>query len=276
MKIFVTGGTGFIGSHFINNAIKAGHQLICIRRPNSKPRINIERHPTWLTGQLDDDWEEYLKGCDALVHLSACGVSPQKASREEMLKWNINASYKLILSAIKSGIYNYLIVGSSAEYGSSGNKYKFIPIDAMLEPTTSYAATKSAFLQLMYGLTYEEDLRVVYSRIFNAFGDGQHKDNFWPGLREAALKGNDFEMTGGEQIRDFIKVEDVVKKLIDQLDFSDMQLGQINLKNIGTGKPQTLRHFAEYWWKKWGASGKLNFGSKSYRKNEMMRFVPKI
>jgi Nucleoside-diphosphate-sugar epimerases len=55
MKIFLTGGTGFLGSHFINIAHNAGHQLVCIRRKGSQPKINLQKSPIWVEGDLKDD-----------------------------------------------------------------------------------------------------------------------------------------------------------------------------------------------------------------------------
>jgi UDP-glucose 4-epimerase len=276
MKIFITGGTGFIGSHFIDQALNEGHILTCFRRKGSRPRIVLKHEPIWLEGDLADDWIDDIQGCDVLVHLAAAGVSPQKVTRSELFKLNVQSSYNLLLSARKVGIKNFLIIGSYAEYGQSGSKFNYIPTDAMLEPTTSYAASKAAFLQLLYALTYEEGLKVIYARIFSAFGEGQYGENFWPSLQKAALGGHDFHMTLGEQVRDFISVEDVAEQLVNALSFSNVSYGHVDVRNIGTGNPQTIREFAEFWWEKWGAIGKLHFGSKPYRKNEVMRFVPKI
>lgn len=276
MKIFVTGGTGFIGSHFVKNALADGHELICLRRKGSEPRILLVNEPVWVEGDLEDDWSNVFMKCDAFVHLAAVGVSPQKATRFELFRWNVQATYNLLLSAHNAGITNYLIIGSYSEYGLSGSKFDFIPTDAMLEPTTSYAASKASLLQLLYALTSEEKLEVIYARIFSAFGKGQYGENLWPSMRKAALDGMDFHMTSGEQVRDFIPVEDVAKQLVNALSFSNVSSGHVDVRNIGSGHPQTLREFAEYWWTKWSANGKLHFGSKPYRDNEIMRFVPEV
>jgi nucleoside-diphosphate-sugar epimerase len=276
MKIFLTGATGFIGSHFVSKALSEGHNLTCLRRPGSRTRIKLKNEPTWIEGTLEDDWRNELSDCDALVHLAAVGVRPQKATRLELLKINVLATYNLLLSAIDVGIKKYLISGSFAEYGQSGSKFDFIPTNAMLEPTTSYAASKAAFLQLLYALTFEEELQVIYARIFSAFGKGQYKGNLWPSMHKAALEGSDFHLTAGKQERDFILVENVAELLVSALSFSNVIHGNLDVRNIGSGNSQTIREFAEYWWSEWGATGKLHFGSKPYRKNEVMRCIPLI
>ena len=73
MKIFVTGGTGFIGSHFLRQALAKGHDLVCLRRPGSKTRVPLEIEPTWVEGSLDDDLIDEIKGwmCFCILHLIA-------------------------------------------------------------------------------------------------------------------------------------------------------------------------------------------------------------
>lgn len=48
------------------------------------------------------------------------------------------------------------------------------------------------------------------------------------------------------------------------------------IKNLGSGTQLTVKEFAEYWWNEWSAEGELKFGAIPYRKNEVMRFIPKI
>ena len=276
MKIFLTGGTGFIGSHFINEAIENNHDLVCLKRLKSKPAIKLIDEPTWVDGNLGHDLKQYMQGCDILVHLAAVGVSPKHANWEKLLKYNVTAVLELARQAIDIGITKWLIAGSYLEYGRSADRFDFIPSDAPLEPISPYAASKAAAFELLHSLVCENNIKMIYARIFSAFGDGQYLSNFWPSLQEAALKGRDFPMTNGEQIRDFIPVENVAKRLVQLLDFNKLKSGNPLIINIGTGCPKTLKDFAKYWWKEWGAKGKLNVGALPYRQHEIMRFVPEI
>jgi len=276
MKIFVSGGTGFIGSHFINSAISAGHKLVCLRRPKSRPRIKLNRNPNWVKGTLDDDFSKSMTGCDALVHMAACGVSPQEASKEDLNKVNVIESYKLIQSAISTGINKFLIIGTSDEFGNSGDRFNFLSPDAPLEPITGYAISKAKLFQLLKPLTAKERLILIYARIFSAYGMGQHEKNLWPSMKKAALSGEDYLLTPGEQIRSFIPVAKAVEKLVELLNFSEVKPGILSQKNISSDSYQTVREFSEHFWNKWNAKGKLHFGAKPYRNNEIMRCVPMI
>jgi nucleoside-diphosphate-sugar epimerase len=111
-------------------------------------------------------------------------------------------------------------------------------------------------------------------------------------------------MTPGEQIRDFISVETVAQRFLDEaVRMAELQVtsdgcrvasgkgpkaqvgGQrseignsqlIRVANVGTGHPQTLRQFAEFWWEKWQAKGELKIGAIPYRDNEVLRYVPNL
>ena len=82
-------------------------------------------------------------------------------------------------------------------------------------------------------------------------------------------------MTPGEQVRDFINVRDVANVFVDALSWP-LEAGNPLFENIGSGRPVTVRAFAERWWSQWNASGRLLFGALPYRQNEVMRFVPQI
>ena len=276
MKIFLTGGSGFVGSHFINHALSEGYDLICLRRFQSQPRIPLLSNPTWVEGALVDDFRGKMSGCDVLIHLAAHSTNVPYDTLENCLYWNLTATLKLLQNAREAGIKKYLIAGTGFEYGESGEKYEFIPVDAPLRPTMSYPASKAAASIAIYQWTIEYILKLKYLRIFQVFGEGEDENRLWPSLRKSADSGKDFYLTAGEQIRDFTPVKEVVKQLIGSLDFSDVIAGRPLFKNIGTNKPQTTREFAEYWWNKWEAKGQLHFGKIPYRDNEIMNFIPKL
>lgn len=276
MNIFLTGGTGFIGSHFINKAHEFGHTIYAIRRKNSNPRIPLKKQPNWITGDLDDQFGEYFKKCKVLVHLAAHSANVPYDNIENCLYWNVTASLKLFNQAYNNRIKNYLVAGSCFEYGLSGSAYKYIPPDAPLKPTMTYPASKAASSIIFNTWAIMNRLKLKYYRIFQVFGEGELETRFWPSLKKAALSGKDYRMTKGEQIRDFINVSKVVSKLIEELEFENVDKGNPLFENIGTGKPQTLKQFANYWWDQWKAQGKLVIGAIPYRENEVMRYVPLI
>jgi nucleoside-diphosphate-sugar epimerase len=274
MKIFVTGGTGFIGSHFLEAALLAGHDVIALRRPGANARIALTAEPSWIQGELDEVPDELLSGIDAFVHLAAQGVSPQKTDWQTAFDINVKRSVALLAQAVRAEIPRIVICGSCFEFGRAAERYDRIPADAPLEPLGPYAASKAAFSMAAESIARQSRSKFSLLRPFNIYGEGQHPNNFWPSLCEAAARGRDFEMTPGNQVRDFIQVGEVAKQFIDEI---ERDLGLCTLfekRNLGSGKSCTLAQFATDWWEQLGARGQLRIGALAYREDEIMRFVP--
>jgi UDP-glucose 4-epimerase len=274
MKIFLTGATGFIGSNFINVALNNGFDVIALKRSlNSKPRISLNRQPNWLVKELDELNENDFYGVDIIVHLAAHSMQPPYDNLENCMCWNVLAPIKAFQKAINVGVKKFVIAGSCFEYGESGLKYNEIPVDAPLKPNLTYSASKAASSIAFYQMALQFELSLSYFRIFHVYGDGESKDRLWPSLKRAAVEGKDFPMTFGEQIRDFIHVNDVCERLIDQCKRGEHFPF---FENLGSGKPMSILEFSNYWWKKWNAKGKLLIGEINYREGEVMRYIPKI
>jgi nucleoside-diphosphate-sugar epimerase len=276
MKIFVTGGTGFVGNHFLAAALSAGHEVVALRRPGARSRIPLSAEPRWVEGGLTDDWRNQLAGCEVLVHFAAAGVSPQLANWEELFKINVENSLHIWVQAVEAGVKRLVLCGSCLEYGRSAAYYEFIPAHASSVPTNAYAASKAAATVAATALAIERTVELLVLRPFPTFGEGQYIGNFWPALRQAALAGQDFPMTPGEQVRDFVPVQQVADAFVAALTRADLKPGEPVIENLGTGRPQTLRAFAEHWWRHWNAKGKLLVGALPYRENEVMRYVPQV
>jgi nucleoside-diphosphate-sugar epimerase len=276
MKIFLTGGTGFIGAHFLNQALAAGHAVVAQRRPGSTPRWPLEREPRWVDRALDGDFAAELTGCDVFVHLASHTPNPPYDTLERCLYWNVQASLALAEQARLAGVERFLCAGSCFEYGRAAERYERIPVDAPLEPTLSYPTSKAAASVAFSGFAAEHKLRLQLLRIFQVFGDGEPPTRLWPSLRAAAQSGRDFPMSAGAQVRDFIDVRDVAATFVHALEFSDCESGVAKIRHVGSGRPQRLADFASHWWKAFDATGEIQLGAVPYRYNELMRLVPEI
>jgi nucleoside-diphosphate-sugar epimerase len=277
MNVFLTGGSGFIGSHLLRLMGTTTHKVTALRRSGNAPPIDIDVQPVWLEKSMDVLTPADFAGIDVLVHLASVGVSPKTASWQELFHWNVQVMLDLMEKAHAAGVRRFVLAGSFAEYGLSADKYEFIPADAALLPTSPYAASKAAGFIAANAFAIEKHVELCYLRIFSAFGEGQYINNFWPALRAAALKGEDFPMTPGAQVRDFVHVENVVEAILFAVVDPDVvSKGTPFVENVGSGHPVTMLEFAERNWAEWGAKGRIIAGAKLYRPNEPMRFVPKI
>lgn len=275
MRIFVTGGTGFIGSHFLNAAIAAGHELCAIRRSGSKPRVPLVSQPRWLERGMDTVEVEDFEGMEAVVHLAAHSPNVPYDTLPSCLYWNVTVAMTMLDKARQAGVKRFVLAGSCFEYGRAGERYEFIPPDAPLEPTSSYPTSKAAASIAAMGFAHEYTLCLSILRIFHVYGEGELQNRLWPSLRRAALAGEDFPMSTGMQVRDFTLVEFVARRFCEDLQVSPPP-GQPRIINVGTGRPQTTLDFARGWWQRFNASGQLLPGRLPYRPGEVMRYVPLV
>ena len=189
---------------------------------------------------------------------------------------NCNQSNRMIKIASSIGIKNFTVTGSAFEYGESSNNYLYIPTNAPLVPIGSYPTSKVMSFYMFKELAEELNISISYERIFQVFGEGEAENRFWPALKKAALSGEDFPMTKGNQVRDFINVNDAANQLItkhkENLDLNT----KFKVGHIANGQGQSLLSFAEYWWNYFKAKGKLLPGVKKSRPTDLKRIVAKV
>lgn len=273
MKLFVTGATGFIGSHVVAQALQAGHEVLALRRPGSSPRIAWQQQPRWIDGGLDDDHAAALRGVDCLVHLAAHTANPPYAPLAECLQWNVVAPLRLAQQALQAGVQRYVIAGSCFEYGRAAERVDCVTPDTPLEPLLSYPASKAAASLAFLAFAREQGVQLQLLRLFQVYGDGEPAQRLWPALRAAALAGRDFPMSPGEQWRDFIDVRDAAAQCLQALAFTGVEPGQPRVDHVASGRAQRVVDFARHWWRHWDARGRLLPGALPYRAGEIMRLV---
>ena len=264
MKIFLTGGTGFIGKKFIEEALKFKHTVYAVSRKNIK---NKKKNLRWLTGDLDGDWSKYLKKSDVLVHMAAAGVN-KKISLKKAIDANVIKPYKLLINAINSNCTNWLIIGSASEYGKQAKKKKKLYFKTKELPKTAYERTKYLFSRLSISLSKEHKTKCRVMRLFNVYGEGENSKRLWPSLKKAAELKKNFKMTHGSEIRDFVSVDDAAKKILSASNFKITKIHFQQIWHIASGKSMSVRRFAQNKWKEFDAQGKLLFGTiKTVSKN---------
>ena len=255
MKIFLTGGSGFVGRKFIKEALKAGHVIYAITRKNKKKKKNL----IWLKGDLDKDWSRYLKKSKVLVHMAAAGVN-KHIDLEEAINVNILKPHKLLINAINSKCFNWIIIGSASEYGKQAKLKKPLSNKTKEFPETNYEVTKNLFTKLSISLSKKYKTKCRIMRLFNVYGEGENKKRLWPSMKIAAKLNKDFKMSDGKEIRDFISVDEVAKTILNAMNFKIKNKSFPQIWHIASGKPISVKSFAIKNWKKCKAKGRILFG----------------
>jgi len=255
MKIFLTGGSGFVGRKFIKEALKVGHVIYAITRKNKKKNKNL----IWLKGDLDKDWSRYLKKSKVLVHMAAAGVN-KHIDLEEAINVNILKPHKLLINAINSKCFNWIIIGSASEYGKQAKLKKPLSNKTKEFPETNYEVTKNLFTKLSISLSKKYKTKCRIMRLFNVYGEGENKKRLWPSMKIAAKLNKDFKMSDGKEIRDFISVNEVAKVILNAMNFKIKNKSFPQIWHVASGKPVSVKSFAIKNWKKYKAKGRILFG----------------
>ncbi|MFH0971161.1 MAG: GDP-mannose 4,6-dehydratase [Candidatus Micrarchaeota archaeon] len=250
MKILVTGGCGFIGSHVVGELLSRGHKVEVLSRPNCN-LSNLKDHKNLVHHNADVSirervFDEITSGFDGIIHMSALINVDQ--SRFEPLKFldvNVGGTANVLEAARLKKIPRFLHMSTCEVYGNvpTGKATEEHP----LNPRSPYAVSKFAAERyvLAYANTYPEiSIRIV--RGFNQYGPRQSAEKFGaviPKFITAALKGERLRIFGdGKQTRDYVFVEDTARGIADAFE-KEVESGEII--NLATGRDESIKQVAE-------------------------------
>jgi nucleoside-diphosphate-sugar epimerase len=278
-RIFLTGATGFVGSHLLKRLIKEGCEVhISVRKSSSLWRIegvvnNCICHTIDLTDF--DGVKSLIKKIkpDIIFHLAAYGVDYQQQNIYQAVSININTTVNLFESFPKNKGYMFIHTGTSLEYG---HKNKPISEYDLPNPTGVYGITKSASVQLLSFMSKQaQHGNLVILRPFGIFGELEGSHKFFPQVIDKLSRGLPVQMTGGEQVRDYIYVDDLVDAYLMAAVVPLKNV--VELINIGSGKGIALKEIALNMAKQIGANENLlQFEVLPYRSDEIMYSVANI
>lgn len=265
VRILVTGGAGFIGTHLVRRLVDAGHEVAVLDDCSTGFAANLAGLDVVLhrASILDPRaLDAAVTGVDAVVHLAAqVSVAASVADPVGTHATNATGTVAVLDAARRLGVGHVVVASSSAVYGDDPvlPKHEDLPP----APASPYAASKLAAeaAALAWGASF--GLRVLALRFFNVFGPLQGVAHGYaavvPAFVDAALAGRPLPVHGdGGQTRDFVYVGDVAEVLADAVTRGVHHGGPVNLA-FGTrhtvlelvaaiqdavGHPVTLEHLA--------------------------------
>lgn len=242
-RVLVTGASGFIGSFVAEALVRKGAETHCLLRPSSSTghlRCVLEHlhiHRADLTDRDALDTVVKTAKPDSIFHLAAMGATNIHVSPTRAVRVNIEGTLNLLL-ALDGDYEAFVNTGTCHEYG--GNTPPFHE-DQDPQPELPYAITKTAAWRFCNRLVKTKGWPIVTVRPFAVYGPRQAGNTFVSACIRAASNGQNFEMTMGEQKRDWIYVGDVVEGMIRAAAVPEAVGGTFNLC---TGHQATLYEVA--------------------------------
>ncbi|MBO5694485.1 MAG: NAD-dependent epimerase/dehydratase family protein [Lentisphaeria bacterium] len=257
MKVLITGGAGFIGSHLTRALLSAGHTVAVIDDLSTGSLDNItefqkDSRYRFIKGDIlvSGELEELIADCDTVFHLAAAvGVELVVHDPVRTILTNVQGTERVLTAATKYD--KRIILASTSEvYGKSAKPLFAETDDLLIGPSThsrwSYACSKLMDEFLLMAYFRDRGLRGTVVRFFNTVGPGQtgRYGMVIPRFVAAALSGDPLKVFGtGEQTRCFCHVSDVVRALLLLMETPDSYGG---IYNIGSTEKVTIRQLAEF------------------------------
>jgi len=266
MKVAVTGVSGFVGRHVLTELKKHEADIVAITRDAA--RLN-EHDGSVRVVEMDianptPDSYERLGKPDVLIHLAWDGLPNYKSLHH--FETELPRQYQFLKSMVDSGLSSMLVTGTCFEYGmQSGALSATMPT----KPTNPYGYAKDALRQQLEYLKQTKPFNLTWGRLFYMYGEGQPNTSLYPKLKEAVLRGDKvFNMSGGEQLRDYLPVEEVARQIV-QLALAQRNIGAVN---ICSAQPISVRRLVEQWLAENNWEIELNLGHYPYPDYEPMAF----
>lgn len=255
----ITGATGFVGRHVLDNFLHAGLPVRAIVRPTSRTKlkdagkISLLESRSLFTEQ-QDWWSEALRGVDTIVHLAWYAEPGKYLTAIENLDC-LQGTITLAKAAIDARVRRFIGVGTCFEYDlTSGTA---LSVQTPLRPLTPYAATKASTYMSLSQVLPRQGVEFAWCRLFYLYGDGEDERRFVPYLRKSLSEGRTAELTSGNQVRDFLDVREAARRI-----FEISRGNATGAINVCSGVPITIRELAEKIAAEYGRPDLLNFGAR--------------
>tara|TARA_R110000803_G_scaffold11942_3_gene35179 strand:+ start:725 stop:1636 length:912 start_codon:yes stop_codon:yes gene_type:complete len=241
-KIIVTGGFGFIGSHFVNYVLEnTKHEVMIIDNLTYASNLNnVKGDVEFLKKDICNITEEDLGKYEYIVHFAAeSHVDNSIKNGLPFVKTNVEGTYNLLeVSRKNKNLKKFFHISTDEVYGDMDDYegFKISDEDFNLVGSSYYSATKvgSDMLVMAAGRTF--GLPYLISRTCNNYGENQHDEKFLPKIIKSIKEGKEIPVYGdGEHIREWIHADDNSKAIYTLLTSDKVK----KVYNIGTGELYT-------------------------------------
>jgi len=265
-SIAVTGASGFIGRHVLAALASMDVDVVAHARA-ARPALAAGKRWRWVCFDLAQppaDAYERLGRPDAVIHLAWHGLPNYLAPHH--VETELPAQEAFLRGLLAAGLRRLAVAGTCFEYGMQSG---CLSEDAEAQPSNAYGFAKDGLRRRLEALRETAAFDLRWLRLFYLYGDGQSKTSLYSQFQAAMARGDTtFDMSGGEQVRDFMKVEDAAAAIAAVARLPDAP----RLLNICSGVPVSVRDLVRRWRAEAGSNIVLNLGAFPYPTYEPFAF----
>ncbi|MBZ5629966.1 MAG: UDP-glucose 4-epimerase GalE [Acidobacteriia bacterium] len=257
MRVLVTGGAGYIGSHGARALKRRGHEVVIYDNFNTGHR-ELAQGFELIEGNVGDAFTlaRALRDIDAVMHFAAHSLVGESVQNpRKYFENNVGDGLVLLNTCVECGVHKFIFSSTAAVYGNP----REVPIaeDAPKQPVNPYGFSKLSFEYAMQSYDPAYGLRFMSLRYFNAAGCDESGEigelhdpetHLIPAALQSAtgarnelqIFGDDYQTPDGTCIRDYIHVDDLAEAHVLALEHLAAG-GASNILNLGTGKGHTVK-----------------------------------
>lgn len=234
MRVFLTGGSGGIGSAVVEKLLQNNFTVACLVRDEN---LALDPRITKIKGDLLDipgiasALKEFKP--ETLVHLAWIGVDQKEKSNPNQI-FNLQAATDLLILGKQAGVKNFIGMGSESEYGLQGRK---LDETAKTLPISKYAIAKLATGLLCEKLCRDLEIKYVWLRLFSSYGPRDRAGSLMSLLIKTLLAGKSMSLSKCEQVWDYVYSKDIA----DLIALIAQDVKATGVFNLGGGNARPLK-----------------------------------
>ena len=248
MRLFITGGAGFIGIHLCKKLLELNHDVTVYDNFSNSSQENfdsiIKQKVTLISGDILDISKlvTSMRNHEIVIHLAAqISVSESIKNPKFTFDVNVNGTKNVLEACEKNKISKIIAISTAAVYQNVSEKI-ILDESSVTEPSSPYGSSKLEMENMINDFTQNHNVNAITLRLFNVYGIGQSPE--YAGVITKFLSNirnnNSLTIFGdGSQTRDFVHVNDVVSAIILSIDSSSF-----GLYNVATGNSVTILDLA--------------------------------
>jgi len=268
-RILITGGNGYLGTKLIERLISLDARVFSIDIAHNNSNSNISNYNINLLDQNKLNKVILEINPSIIFHLAGLLDRTRDFSDiKQIIEVNFSGTINLLNSLHLSNYENFIFTSTSEVYEEQSNKGPFKEENNIV-PNSPYSLSKYCAEKAIevYSKTYSKNFTIL--RLFNFFGEGMSETFFLTELINKLLSNDDFDMTLGEQKRDYLNVNDI----IDGILLATKEKAYNQIFNVCSGKGEKIKDIAIQLKRNISSKSKINFGALPYRENEIWEMI---